>query len=40
MTSAICSVPHSDELPTPEPCEVDLLSSDDAENNKKYSISE
>ena len=37
---AIRPVPHSDELPIPEPREIDLLSSDDAESSKECSISE
>ena len=37
---AIRPVPHSDQLPIPEPCEVDLLCSDDAESSKESSISE
>ena len=37
---AICPVPHSDELPIPEPCEIDLLSSDDAESSEECSVSE
>ena len=38
--SAIRPVPHSYELPIPEPCEVDLLSSDDAESSEESCISE
>ena len=40
IPSAIRPVPHSDELPIPEPCEVDLLSSDDAESSQESCISE
>ena len=40
IPSAIRPVPHSDQLPIPEPCEVDLLCSDDAESSKESSISE
>ena len=40
ILSAIRPVPHSDELPIPEPREIDLLSSDDAESSKECSISE
>ena len=40
LPSAIRPVPHSDELPIPEPCEVDLLSSDDAESSEESSIFE
>ena len=36
---AIRPVPRSDELPIPEPCEVDLLSSDDAGSGEESSIS-
>ena len=36
---AILPVPRSDELPVPEPCEVDLLSSNDAESGEESSIS-
>ena len=39
IPSATCPVLHSDNLPIPEPCEVDLLSSDDAESSKESSIS-
>ena len=39
MPSAIRPVPHSDELPISEPCEVDLLSLDDAESSEESSIS-
>ena len=40
IPSAIRPLPHSDELPIPEPCEVDLLSSDDAESSEELSVSE
>ena len=40
IPSAICPVPRSVELPIPEPCEVDPLSSDDAESGEESSISE
>ena len=33
IPSAICPVRHSDELPIPEPREIDLLSLDDAESS-------
>ena len=39
IPSAICLVPCSDELPIHEPCEVDLLSSHDAESSEESSIS-
>ena len=38
MLSAILPVTHSDDLPIPEPCEVNLLSSDDAASSKESSI--
>ena len=37
---AIHPVPHSDELPIPEPSEIDLLSSDDAESSEECNVSE
>ena len=40
ISSAIRPVPHNDKLPIPEPCEVDLLSSDDAESSEESSIFE
>ena len=40
IPSAIRPIPHSDELPIPEPSEIDLLSSDDAESNEECSVSE
>ena len=41
LPSAICPVPHCDELPIPELCEeADLLSSDYAESSDESSISE
>ena len=40
IPSAICPVPHSDKLPIPEQREIDLLSSDNAESSKEYSVSE
>ena len=40
MPSAIRPVRHSDELPIPEPSEIDLLSSDDAESSEECSVSE
>ena len=40
ISSAICPVPHSDELPIPEPHEIDLLSSDNAESSEECSVSE
>ena len=40
IPSTICPVPHSDELPIPEPCKIDLLSSDDAESSEECSVSE
>ena len=39
IPSAIRPVPHSDELPIPEPRETDLLSSDDAESSEECSVS-
>ena len=36
----ICPVSHSDQLPVPEPCEIDLLCSDDAESSEESSIFE
>ena len=40
IPSAIHPVPQSDELLIPEPHEIDLLSSDDAESSEKCSVSE
>jgi len=40
MPFATRPVPRSDELPIPEPYEIDLLSSDDAESSEESSISE
>ena len=40
IPSAILPVPHSDELPIPEPREIDLLSSDNAESSEECSVSE
>ena len=40
IPSAIRPVRHSDELPIPEPREIDLLSSDDAESSEERSVSE
>ena len=40
IPSAIRPVPHSDKRPIPEPREVDLLSSDDAESSEECSVSE
>ena len=40
IPSAIRLVPHSDELPIPEPREIDLLNSDDAESSEECSVSE
>ena len=40
ILSAILPVPHSDELPIPEPREIDLLSSDNAESSEECSVSE
>ena len=40
IPSAIRPLPCSDELPIPKPCEVGLLSSDDAESGEEYGISE
>ena len=40
IPSAICPLPHSDELPIPEPREIDLLSSDYAESSEECSVSE
>ena len=40
IPSAIRPVPHSYELPIPEPREIDLLSSDDAESSEERSVSE
>ena len=38
IPSAIRPVCHSDQLPIPEPCEIDLLCSDDAESSEESSI--
>ena len=40
IPSAIRPVPHSDELPIPEPRKIDLLSSDNAESIEECSVSE
>ena len=40
IPSAIRPIPHSDELPIPEPREIDLLSSDNAESSEECSVSE
>ena len=40
IPSAIRPVRHSDELPIPEPREIDLLSSDDAESSEVCSVTE
>ena len=40
IPSAIHPVPHSDQLPIPESCEIDLLCSDDAESSEMPSIPE
>ena len=40
IPSAIRPVPHSDELPIPEPRDIDLLNSDDAESNEECSVFE
>ena len=40
IPSAIRPVCHSDKLPIPEPHEIDLLSSDDAESSEECSVSE
>ena len=40
IPSAIRPLPHSDELPIPEPREIDLLSSDYAESSEECSVSE
>ena len=40
IPSAIRPVRHSDELPIPEPREIELLSSDDAESSEERSVSE
>ena len=39
IPTAICSVLHSDQVSIPEPCEVDLLSSDNAESSKRSTVS-
>ena len=39
IPSAIRPVPHSDQLPIPAPCEIDLLCLDDAESSEESSIS-
>ena len=39
IPSEIRPVPQSDELPIPEPREIDLLSSDDAESSEECSVS-
>ena len=38
IPSAIRPVRHSDELPIPEPHEIDLLSSDDAESSEELAF--
>ena len=40
IPSAIRPIHHSDELPIPEPREIDLLSSDDAESSEECNVSE
>ena len=40
IPSAIRPVPYSDKLLIPEPREIDLLSSDDAESSEECSVSE
>ena len=40
IPSAIRPLPHSDEQPIPEPREIDLLTSDDAESSEECSVSE
>ena len=40
IPSAIRPIPHSDKLPISEPCEVNLLCSDDAESSEESSVSE
>ena len=40
IPSAIDPVSHSDQLPIPELCEIDLLCLGDAESSEEFSISE